>query len=86
MQARDQLQVVSANAGVTWAAARKITLATAGGASIVIDGGNITVLCPGTLTVHAGQKLLEGAARMKFELPLLPKAPLQENNRSPFSK
>lgn len=86
VQARDQLQVVSANAGVTWAAARKITLATAGGASIVIDGGNITVLCPGTLTVHAGQKLLEGAARMKFELPLLPKAPLQENNRSPFSK
>ncbi|MDT0358632.1 type VI secretion system Vgr family protein [Herbaspirillum huttiense F1] len=86
VQARDQLQVVSANAGVTWAAARKITLATAGGAGIVIDGGNITVLCPGTLTVHAGQKLLEGAARMKFELPLLPKAPLQENNRSPFSK
>jgi len=29
VQARDQLQVVSANAGVTWAAPRKITLATA---------------------------------------------------------
>lgn len=29
VQSGDQLQVVSANAGVTWAAPRKITLATA---------------------------------------------------------
>lgn len=73
VQARDQLQVVSANAGVTWAAARKITLATAGGASIVIDGGNITVLCPGELTVHAGQTLLDGPIQHLVQLPVLPR-------------
>uniref|UniRef100_UPI00257DA328 type VI secretion system Vgr family protein n=1 Tax=Herbaspirillum sp. UBA812 TaxID=1946590 RepID=UPI00257DA328 len=73
VQARDRLQVVSANAGVSWAAARKITLATAGGASIVIDGGNITVLCPGELTVHAGQTLLDGPVQHLVQLPVLPR-------------
>ncbi len=73
VQARDRLQVVSANAGVSWAAARKITLATAGGASIVIDGGNITVLCPGELTVHAGRTLLDGPIRHLVQLPALPR-------------
>ncbi|MEI4505194.1 DUF2345 domain-containing protein, partial [Klebsiella pneumoniae] len=57
VQARDQVSVVSANASVDWAAAKKITLSTAGGANITIEGGNITVQCPGKLTIHAAQKL-----------------------------
>lgn len=72
VQARDQLQIVSANAGVTWAAARKITLATAGGASIVIEGGNITVLCPGKITIHAAQKLFDGPIRGNVIFPQMP--------------
>jgi len=72
VQARDQLQVVSANAGVSWAAARKITLATAAGASIVIDGGNLTVLCPGKMTIHAAQKLFDGPIRGNVILPQMP--------------
>ncbi|BEV16676.1 type VI secretion system tip protein VgrG [Herbaspirillum sp. DW155] len=72
VQARDQLRIVSANAGVNWAAARRITLATAGGASIAIEGGNITVLCPGKITIHAAQKLFDGPIRGNVILPQMP--------------
>lgn len=72
VQARDQVSVMSANAGVDWAAAKKITLSTAGGANITIDGGNITVQCPGKLTIHAAQKLFAGPAKMDADLPLMP--------------
>ncbi|UIN21230.1 type VI secretion system Vgr family protein [Herbaspirillum frisingense] len=71
-QARDQVRVVSANAGVDWAAARKITLSTAGGANITIEGGNITVQCPGKLTIHAAQKLFAGPVRQDVPLSQMP--------------
>ncbi|MGC4241825.1 MAG: type VI secretion system Vgr family protein [Herbaspirillum sp.] len=73
VQARDQVSVVSANASVDWAAAKKITLSTAGGANITIDGGNITVQCPGKLTIHAGQKVFDGPVRREVSLPALPR-------------
>ncbi|QJQ03836.1 type VI secretion protein [Herbaspirillum rubrisubalbicans Os34] len=85
VQARDQLTVVSAHAGVDWAAAKKISLSTAGGANITIEGGNITVQCPGELTVHAGQIWLDGPARITTELPLMPQTMPEQQNRSPFS-
>jgi type VI secretion system secreted protein VgrG len=49
VQARDEVNVISANAHVDWAAAKKISLSTAGGANITIEGGNITVQCPGKM-------------------------------------
>lgn len=72
VQARDQVSVVSANASVDWAAAKKITLSTAGGANITIEGGNITVQCPGKLTIHAAQKLFQGPVRQEVPMPAMP--------------
>jgi uncharacterized protein (DUF2345 family) len=66
----------SQSAGIDWAAARKITLSTAGGASIVIEGGNVTFECPGTITVHAGSKHFVGAASQDVAMPALPLAPM----------
>ncbi|MCI1005941.1 type VI secretion system Vgr family protein [Herbaspirillum sp. C7C8] len=72
VQARDQVSVVSAKTSVDWAAAKKITLSTAGGANITIEGGNITVQCPGKLTIHAAQKLFQGPVRQEVPMPVLP--------------
>jgi type VI secretion system secreted protein VgrG len=65
---------VSANAHVDWAAAKKISLSTAGGANITIEGGNITVQCPGKIMIHAGTKKFSGPERLKYPLPTLPRS------------
>ncbi|NGZ85330.1 type VI secretion system Vgr family protein [Duganella aceris] len=72
VQARDEINVVSANAEVDWAAAKSITLSTAGGANITIEGGNITVQCPGKITIHAGTKHFIGPDKLAYALPALP--------------
>jgi Rhs element Vgr protein len=74
VQARDEVNVISANAHIDWAAAKSISLSTAGGANITIAGGNITVQCPGKITVQAGKKSFAGPARLERVLPVLPKA------------
>lgn len=73
LQAKEEVTLHSVKAHIDWAAAKKITLSTAGGAAIVIEGGNITVQCPGKITVHAGQKSFTGPTRLDYPLPLLPK-------------
>ena len=55
-----------------WAAAKRITLSTAGGANITIEGGNITVQAPGKITIHAGKKSFTGPGRRDYPLPKLP--------------
>lgn len=70
--AKDDLKILSANASADFAAAKKIHLATAGGAAITIEGGNITVQCPGTLTVHASQKSFGGGGTVTGNLPHMP--------------
>ena len=72
--AKQDVSVQSANGHVDWAAAKKITLATAGGAAIVIEGGNITVTAPGKIGVWAGKKSFGGAARAGYALPQMPRA------------
>jgi uncharacterized protein (DUF2345 family) len=74
VQARDEVNIVSANAEVDWAAARRISLSTAGGANITIAGGNITVQCPGKLTIHAGKKSFVGPEKLNYALPALPQS------------
>ncbi len=74
VQARDEVNIVSANAHVDWAAARSIVLSTADGANITIAGGNITVQCPGKITIHAGKKSFLGPATMPYALPLMPQS------------
>ena len=72
VQARDEVNVISANAHIDWAAAKSIRLSTAGGANITIDGGNITVQCPGKITIHAGKKTFTGPEQSDYVMPPLP--------------
>jgi uncharacterized protein (DUF2345 family) len=72
VQARDDVRLTSVGAHVDWAAAKRITLSTSGGANITIDGGNITIQAPGKITVHAGKKSFSGPARAAYLLPVLP--------------
>jgi uncharacterized protein (DUF2345 family) len=74
VQARDEVNVISANAHVDWAAAKRISLSTAGGANITIEGGNITVQCPGKITVHAGKKSFIEPDRLNYPMPALPRS------------
>ncbi|QYF92053.1 type VI secretion system tip protein VgrG [Massilia sp. PAMC28688] len=74
VQARDEVNVVSANGHIDWAAAKIVSLSTAGGANIKIEGGNITVQCPGTITVHAGAKKFTGPERLDYPLASLPRS------------
>ncbi|BAL22771.1 Rhs element Vgr protein [Azoarcus sp. KH32C] len=71
LQSKQELKLVSANAHIDFAAAKRIVLAVEGGASITIDGG-ITVACPGTITVHASKKSFSGPARREYALPAMP--------------
>lgn len=74
VQARDEVNVISANAHIDWAAAKKISLSTAGGANITIEGGNITVQCPGKIVVRAGKKSFLPPQKLNYKLPILPQA------------
>ena len=74
VQAKDQISVQSANAHIDWAAAKKISISTAGGANITIEGGNITTQAPGQVTVHAGAKVFEGPGRVNYPMPTLPRS------------
>jgi type VI secretion system secreted protein VgrG len=77
VQARDDLQVVSATAHVDWKAAKSISLSTAAGANITIEGGNITVQCPGKITVHAGKKSFLAPTSMGADMPVLPRGTMK---------
>ncbi|MEW6372680.1 MAG: type VI secretion system Vgr family protein [Pseudomonadota bacterium] len=74
VQARDEVNVISANAHIDWAAAKKISLSTAGGANITIEGGNITVQCPGRIVVRAGKKSFLPPQQLSYKLPILPQS------------
>jgi uncharacterized protein (DUF2345 family) len=74
VQARDEVSVISAKAHIDWAAAKRISLSTAGGANITIEGGNITVQCPGKITVHAGKKSFVEQDRLTYPVPALPRS------------
>lgn len=78
LQARDMVEVISANANIDWAAAKRISLSTAGGANITIEGGNITVQCPGKITVHAGKKSFSAPASLSYPLPTLPRSAMEK--------
>jgi len=81
IQARDEVNVLSANAQIDWAAVKNISLSTSGGAKISIDGGNITVVCPGTLKIYAGKKSLCGPENAKFDFPVMPSSATQYDER-----
>ncbi|MES2117680.1 MAG: DUF2345 domain-containing protein [Pseudomonadota bacterium] len=72
--ARDEINVMSANSHIDWAAAKSIILQTAGGASITIADGNIAIECPGKFTSRAGKTSFLPPERLSYPLPTLPTA------------
>ncbi|MEG3183653.1 type VI secretion system Vgr family protein [Novilysobacter erysipheiresistens] len=81
LQAKDQLKLISANAEVELAAGKTVHLATEGGASITIEGGNISVACPGNITVHAGKKSFVGPAQLSREMNSWPRSQFHRHLR-----
>jgi len=77
LQARDDIHVISANAHIDWAATKRITLSTAGGANITIESGNIIVQCPGKISIHAGRKIFSAPAKNDHAFPDLPRGTLR---------
>ena len=63
--------VTSTESGITVVAEQKIVL-LAGGASITLDGENITFACPGTFSVKGAKQDWGGAAKGTASLPVLP--------------
>ncbi|MDI1261559.1 type VI secretion system Vgr family protein [Aquabacterium sp.] len=67
--AKQMLELKTANGVVNIAAAKRVVLAVSGGASITIDGGSLTVECPGKITVQAGMKSMVGPGSMSHAMP-----------------
>ncbi|MBK1713181.1 hypothetical protein CKO43_10360 [Rubrivivax gelatinosus] len=70
--AKQDVSVQSASAHIDWAAAKKITLATAGGARLTLEGGNIVFECPGKISVWAGKKSFAGPQQSSYAMPQMP--------------
>ena len=78
--AQKQLRIASESEDVQVAAKSKITL-NSGGASLEIEGGNMTFHCPGAFTIKAGSFTFVGPANVPAVLPVLPKSNLTLNAR-----
>lgn len=65
--ARDEINILSSHGHIDWAAAKSISLSTAGGANITIAGGNITVQCPGKILIQAGMKSFMKADKLDYQ-------------------
>lgn len=74
LSAKNDVNVISAQVHVDFAAARRISLATAGGANISIDSRNITLQCPGKITVYANKKIFSDPDQISYPLPALPRS------------
>ncbi len=74
IQSRQALRAASAQGVVELAAGKTIHIATAGGASVTIEGGNISFNCPGKITVHASRKRFVGPTHLSTEMNSWPNA------------
>ncbi|WP_175211733.1 DUF2345 domain-containing protein, partial [Achromobacter anxifer] len=70
VQAQKDITMGSAKTSVEYAAPKRIRIATAAGASIVLEGGNITVTAPGRIDVKTGNKQFAGPDQMSYALPV----------------
>ncbi|WP_321888919.1 type VI secretion system Vgr family protein [Paraburkholderia bannensis] len=77
--AQKQLRVASESADVQVSAKSKITL-NSGGASVVIENGNITFHCPGAYTIKAASFTFVGPDNVPTTLPVLPQSDLKLND------
>ena len=89
--AHDLVRLISANSHIDFAAAKSIVICTEGGASLTVEGGNITFACPGTISIKAASKRFAGPASHSYGLPRFPKSICKRCKRnaagsgSPFS-
>ena len=74
--AQNQLRVASASADIQLAAKTKIAL-NSGGASLEIEGGNVTFHCPSSFTIKAASFTFVGPDNVPTQLPSLPKSSLK---------
>jgi type VI secretion system secreted protein VgrG len=73
---KQQLRVASESADVQVSAKSKISF-NSGGASLVIENGNMTFHCPGAFTIKAATFSFQGPAKAPTPLPSLPKSSLK---------
>jgi hypothetical protein len=76
--AKGLVDVASAHSSVNWAAAKKITLQTAGGARMELAQGGYNASCPGKITVYAASKSFAGAGGDSYPLPVMPHAEIPD--------
>ncbi|TCS31958.1 uncharacterized protein (DUF2345 family), partial [Paucimonas lemoignei] len=72
LAAKELMRLISANSHVDMAAAKSIELCTEGGASLKIEGGNITFACPGKISIKAASKSFTGPTSIIYTLPVMP--------------
>jgi uncharacterized protein involved in type VI secretion and phage assembly len=72
--AKELVRLISANSHIDLAAAKSITLCTEAGASLTIEGGNITFACPGTISIKASSKSFTGPTSTDYPLPVFPRS------------
>ena len=70
--ASGKLSLGSVSQNIDVAAATKVRIANTQGASITIEGGNITFECPGTITYHTSMRNFSDATSKNYHLPILP--------------
>lgn len=85
IDARQDLKLVSVTSTFEAAAKTAITLMTKAGATIRIDGGDISVCCPGQLVVHAAKHEFAGPASGKAKLPQFQPSELKRRRMLDFS-
>ncbi|WP_292933024.1 type VI secretion system Vgr family protein [Noviherbaspirillum sp.] len=81
LAAKELVKLASVSSHVDFAAAKNITLCTEGGASVTIEGGNITFACPGTISIKGASKSFAGPTRMNPQLPELPASDLPHTRK-----
>ena len=76
--AHDLVRLISANSHIDFAAAKSIVICTEGGASLTVEGGNITFACPGTISIKAASKSFAGPASISHDMPAWSKSGFDE--------
>ncbi len=74
LASKGAMELKTAHGVVNIAAAKKVTLAVSGGASITIEGGSFTAQCPGKITVKAGMKSMVGGGSEPWAMPAMPRS------------
>ena len=78
LSAQGELKIISINAEAEMAAGKVLHLAVDGGASLTMEGGNITFACPGSIKVYAAKHQFNGPQEQFFPLPQFPRTPLPD--------